>query len=121
MSDVCATVALPAEALDAIAVRVAEMLKDAAMDAGTPWMTLDEAADYLRWPKQRLYKLTAADAIPMRRHGNRILFNRDELDTWLDDFREGPACAGLNGGRMLAPIPKRPRGAANARGPAQGE
>jgi excisionase family DNA binding protein len=57
----------------------------------SPWLTVTEAARYLGWPKGRLYKLTAAQAVPHRKHGSRIMFQRQELDRWLDEYREGPA------------------------------
>jgi excisionase family DNA binding protein len=48
-----------------------------------------QAAEHLGWPKQRLYKLTAAGAIPHRKHGQRLLFNPSELDEWLDGLAHG--------------------------------
>jgi excisionase family DNA binding protein len=74
----------------------------------SPYMTLAEAADYLRWPKKRLYKLTAASAIPHRKHDHRILFPVGELEAWLDEFREGP------------PIDRRRLAAYTPSGPANG-
>ncbi len=71
-------------------------------------MTLAEAAEYLRWPKKRLYKLTAAGAIPHRKHDHRILFHVGELEAWLDEFREGP------------PIDRRRPAAYTPSGPANG-
>jgi hypothetical protein len=44
------------------------------------------ATDYLDWPRQRLYKLTAQDAIPHVKHDGRLLFHRDQLDRWLSQF-----------------------------------
>jgi hypothetical protein len=38
---------------------------------------------------KRVYNLTAAGAIPHRKHADRVLFRRDELDAWLDRYREG--------------------------------
>ena len=36
-------------------------------------MTLEQAAEYLQWPKHRLYKLTGArDGIPHGKVGNRL-------------------------------------------------
>ena len=84
-----ATLSLPLELVEAIARRTAELVGEAG-PAASPWMTIDEAAQYLRWPKHSLYKLTGAGAIPHRKHGNRILFHRGELDDWLEDYREGP-------------------------------
>jgi excisionase family DNA binding protein len=52
-------------------------------DAPTPWMGISKAADYLDWPRQRLYKLTASGAIPNYKHEGRLLFHRAELDQWL--------------------------------------
>jgi excisionase family DNA binding protein len=49
----------------------------------SPWMSVEAAANYLDWPRQRLYKLTAAGAIPHYKHDGRLLFNRAELDHWL--------------------------------------
>jgi excisionase family DNA binding protein len=59
-------------------------------DQDSPWLTVPEAARYLGWPKGRLYKLTAARDVPYRKHGSRILFQRQELDQWLNQYREGP-------------------------------
>lgn len=61
-----------------------------ASEGRSPWMTVDQACRYLGWPKARIYKLTSAGAIPCRKHEGRLLFHRVELDSWLDEFREGP-------------------------------
>lgn len=78
--------------IEAIAVRVVSMIGQAQPSA-SPWLTVTDAAAYLAWPKDRIYKLTSAGAIPHRKHGNRITFRREELDEWLDGFREGPRTA----------------------------
>lgn len=57
-------------------------------DAGSPWLSVERAAAYLDWPKQRLYKLTAAGAIPFYKHEGRLLFHRAELDAWLHDHQQ---------------------------------
>jgi len=49
----------------------------------SPWMSIERAAKYLDLPTQRLYKLTAAGVIPHVKQGGRLLFDREELDTWL--------------------------------------
>jgi excisionase family DNA binding protein len=56
----------------------------------SPWMGVDRAAEYLGWPKKRLYNLTVKKEVPHRKQGNRLLFNREELDRWLADYYEGP-------------------------------
>ena len=54
----------------------------------SPWMSIENAAAYLDWPKQRLYKLTAQGAIPHYKHDGRLLFHRQELDRWLAEFAQ---------------------------------
>ena len=87
------TFTLSAEQLDqlveAVTTRVAEQLGET--NGRSPWLTAAEAADHLRWPVKRIYNLTAAVAIPHRKHEGRVLFHRDELDAWLDRYREGRA------------------------------
>jgi excisionase family DNA binding protein len=82
------TITLDSDQLDAIAQRVAAMLGPEEPNP-SPWLTVEDASGYLRLPKSRLYKLTAARAIPHRKHEGRILFRRDELDSWLDRYCEG--------------------------------
>ncbi len=86
------TWSIPISFVDAIARRVATIViaETNRTTTVTPYMTVPEAADYLRWPKERIYKLTAANAIPHIHHEGRILLRRDELDMWLAEFREGP-------------------------------
>ena len=81
---------LPAELVERIADPDRRAARALTEPQRSPWMTVDEAAEYLHWPKTRLYKLTAANAIPYRRHEGRLLFRRDELNSWLDEYREGP-------------------------------
>ena len=55
----------------------------------SPWLSLDSAAAYLDWPRQRLYKLTARGEIPHYKHEGRLAFRRDELDSWLSAYAQG--------------------------------
>lgn len=57
-------------------------------EARSPWLSISKAADYLDWPKQRLYKLTAAGAIPHYKQDGRLLFHRAELDAWLGEHAQ---------------------------------
>jgi excisionase family DNA binding protein len=82
-------VELPPEALEAIAREVARILAAAPAQPTSGWMTATQAAEHLGWPVQRVYKLTAAGAIPHRKHGQRLLFDRTELDEWLDGYAHG--------------------------------
>ena len=58
--------------------------------AASPWLDFDAAAAYLGFSRDRLYKLTAARAIPCRkkRGGQGLLFRRDELDRWVENEYE---------------------------------
>jgi excisionase family DNA binding protein len=73
--------------LDRIADRVLVQLEP---PNGSPWMNLNTAAEYLDWSPKRLYNLVASNEIPHRKQGNRLLFNRQELDRWLDLHYQGP-------------------------------
>jgi excisionase family DNA binding protein len=79
---------------DQIAARVAEQLGRELLERNdeqhTPWLSIEKAAAYLDWPKQRLYKLTAQGAIPHYKHDGRLLFRRDELDQWLRSHAQTP-------------------------------
>lgn len=77
---------------EAVAQQVIERLLDhqeVAQERGSPWMGVEKAADYLDWPKQRLYKLSASGEIPHYKHEGRLLFRSDELDRWLAHYAEG--------------------------------
>ncbi len=76
---------LPPDALEAIAQRAAELLaKDFQPAALSPYLTVDEAADYLRCTgRQRIYDLVHQGALVPRRDGKRLLFHRDTLDAYL--------------------------------------
>ena len=89
---------LPAETLDAIAVRVAELLADK-----SPWMTRPEAAVYLRLPVSRLEK---DRRIPCHRDNGRVLYYRPELDDYFLALCDDAA------GNEKAPAGGNPRGTA---------
>jgi hypothetical protein len=71
------SIPLPAEALEAIAIRVAQILGDRRDVGRSPWMTRREAADYLGLPVSRLEK---DRRIPCHRDDGRVLYHRDEID-----------------------------------------
>jgi excisionase family DNA binding protein len=72
---------LPAETLEAIARRAAELVLAEATAQDTaqtsPWLTRREAAAYLGLPLSRLEK---DRQIPCHRDRGRVLYHRDELD-----------------------------------------
>jgi excisionase family DNA binding protein len=49
----------------------------------SPWLSADEAAEYLRCPTSRVRKLTMTNEIPCERDGRRVLFHRDALDEYI--------------------------------------
>ncbi len=82
------TDALLAELGDADLDRLAELLAPrlaAHLSTGGPfpWLDVENAAAHLACPKSRLYALVSARRIPHHRDGSRLLFNRAELDEWV--------------------------------------
>jgi excisionase family DNA binding protein len=79
--------------VERLARRVVELQQaerfDAASGEASPWMGIAKAADWLDWPKQRLYKLSASGEIPHYKQEGRLLFHRGELEAWLRRFAEG--------------------------------
>jgi excisionase family DNA binding protein len=55
--------------------------------ATSDYMTVAEAAEYLRCAKQRIYDLTSAQRLPFYKFGSRVLLSRDEIDAWLAERR----------------------------------
>lgn len=85
------TIGLPAELIDELAERLADLLAErAGQAAGSPWLSLPQAAAYLGFSRDKLYKLSAGRAIPVRkkRDGQGLLFHRDELDRWVETAYE---------------------------------
>ena len=100
------SIALPPEIVEAIAQRAAEIVlgrvEEQAAETSSPWLYgAKAAAQYLGWPVGRIQKLTAANAIPFHRvptgfdetgqplQGQRVAYRRDDLDRWLEQYREG--------------------------------
>ena len=91
-------VAVPDELVQALAERIAELVAErveARPQVESPWLDFEAALAYLGFSRDRLYKLTAARAIPYRkkRGGHALLFHRDELDRWLEAEYESTGCA----------------------------
>jgi excisionase family DNA binding protein len=80
--------------LDQLAERIATRLQERTVAGpesapASPWMNITSAAEYLDWPKQRVYKLSASGEIPHYKHEGRLLFRRDQLDAWLTTYAQG--------------------------------
>jgi excisionase family DNA binding protein len=91
------TLAVPEELLDALAERVARQvtIRLETPAAGSPWLDVEAALEYLPFSRDQLYNLTAAKAIPFRkkRDGQGLLFHRSELDRWLETAYEPTGCS----------------------------
>jgi excisionase family DNA binding protein len=90
---------VPDELLQDLAERTAALVAarlPPARGPESPWLDLEGALTYLGFSRDRLYKLTAARAIPFRkkRDGQGLLFRRDELDRWVEAEYEPTGCAG---------------------------
>jgi excisionase family DNA binding protein len=90
--------AVPDELLQALAERTAALVAERLApvpQAESPWLDFEGAMAYLGFSRDRLYKLTAARAIPFRkkRDGQGLLFRRDELDRWVEAEYESTGCA----------------------------
>ncbi len=76
------TLPLPAEFIDAIAARAAELIAERE-PAGEPWIGVEQAAEHLGCTASRVYSLTSARRIPHEKDGSRVVFKRSELDAWV--------------------------------------
>jgi excisionase family DNA binding protein len=54
----------------------------------TNWLTLEEAAQYLKMGKSTLYDLARKENIPAHKMGREWRFDAEELDRWL---KSGPS------------------------------
>lgn len=92
-------VILPDELLRALAERTATLVAERLeppQRIESPWLDFEGALTYLAFSRDRLYKLTAARAIPFRkkREGQGLLFHKRELDRWVEAEYEATGCAG---------------------------
>jgi excisionase family DNA binding protein len=90
--------AVPEELVQALAERTAALVAERLApvpQTESPWLDFEGAMTYLGFSRDRLYKLTAARAIPFRkkRDGQGLLFRRDELDRWVEAEYESTGCA----------------------------
>jgi len=53
-------------------------------------LTLPEAAERLRLSRSTIYHLTSGRAIPHFKIGQRLLFDEEELEAWLERHRVTP-------------------------------
>lgn len=80
------TFALPAEAVEAIARRAAEIILDeqsAKAETASPYVTVGEAADLLRTSRGRIDNLLSVRRLTRVKDGRRTLILRAEIDAYL--------------------------------------
>ena len=100
---VVVSVTLSPEQVEAIALRAADILEErqrarAPVPAGTgPWLTVGEAAEYLRCPKSYVYDLRCQRRLTPHKRGSRALVARDELDAHLRGEPTGPLAEQVRG------------------------
>lgn len=84
------SVDFPPALVEQIAQRAADLLgeRQGAGGSADAWLTVADAAEYLRCSESRIYGLVSARRIPYVKDGSRVLFRRSELDAWV---REGGA------------------------------
>lgn len=75
---------VPDGLLDALAGRVADHLAERVVPAPAPYLTVEEAAVYLRRPRSRIYELVASKRLRHHRDGRTLLFRHEDLDGCLD-------------------------------------
>jgi len=74
---------VPSALVEAVAVRVADLLAERVPPERDGYLGVEEAADYLACPKSRVYELVAAKRVRHYRDGRRVLFKAEDLDAVL--------------------------------------
>jgi excisionase family DNA binding protein len=79
------SVSLSPEALELLAVKVAEIITVSDQPPPvSPYLSVAEAADYIRAKPQRIYDLLSAGRLERYKDGSRVLVSRAELDAYLE-------------------------------------
>jgi len=73
--------------LECIAERAAELVAERQAASASSWLDAKGAADYIAAPVGRVHDLVQLRKLTPRRDGRRLLFRREELDTYLEDGR----------------------------------
>jgi excisionase family DNA binding protein len=95
--------------IEAIARRAAEIVSatESRSDGRGPYLSVREAADYLRCSRQRVYDLLSQGALTRLKDGTRVLVARAEVDAYLAGVPTGRLArrsqAGRNGPNLQTP------------------
>lgn len=77
-------VELPDDFLEAIAARAADLVSERLeSEPASPYLSIPEAAEYLRSSRQRVYDLLSSGRLTRFKDGARVLVSRVELDRYL--------------------------------------
>jgi excisionase family DNA binding protein len=82
MSAEVATVTIPLDQVIQKAAALAADMVRADLRPASPYLTIDEAAEYLRCSRQRIYDLRSAGRLSRMGDGARALVSRAELDAY---------------------------------------
>lgn len=63
--------------------------KDTKKKETSRWMSLKETTEYMRLSKETLYRLIYKNSIPRYRVGKLYLFDRAEIDGYIQERKEG--------------------------------
>lgn len=77
------SIPLPPALVEALAEQVAEKLAERMAPPVEPYMTAEQAAEYLAVPKSRIYELKEKEAIAVYNEGRSVRFKRADLDAYL--------------------------------------
>lgn len=53
-----------------------------------PYLSLEEAADFLSVSKAGLYRMTSRKKIPHIKRGGKLLFSREQINAWLKESEQ---------------------------------
>ncbi|HET7052463.1 MAG TPA: helix-turn-helix domain-containing protein [Solirubrobacterales bacterium] len=77
---------VPDGLVELIAERAAELVvAELAAREGSPYLSVEEGAEYLRCKPKRIYDLTSQGRLPCAKDGSRTLLRRTDLDAYLED------------------------------------
>lgn len=82
-------ITLSSALIDRLAAQVADRLIVRTTPPATPYLNVDQAAEYLACGKRRVYDLVEREAVVFFRDGKRLLFRRADLDAYVAAPREG--------------------------------
>jgi excisionase family DNA binding protein len=83
-SSILTRLEVPPALIEHIAQRVVQILAAQAPTASAPWLSTEQAADYIAAKPARIHDLVALGRLTPRRDGRRLLFKRSDLDDYIE-------------------------------------